>query len=352
MTPGTPQPLPALYCPLPVAIHPLSAQADASAAAWLHRFRLGDSPLARARLARSGCGRMASYLLPAATPEVLAITADLCAWNLAFDDEYCDEGSLGLRPGDLAEALAHIRRALEVPETQLYPDDRYAVALHDIRTRLDACATPVQVARWADGIHIWLSAEPWRAAVDARGGTMTLDEYALLRLKSGGMFAFIALAPVANGYEVEPRDLVLRPVQALTEIAATLGTWGADIIGHLRDRRDEHGNNLLTVIRHADDCDLAEAVIRAAEMYGSIMHLYLTLRARILPTCNPPLARHLVDLDRFIRTGIDWVAESHRYAGAAEPDLRPNRPVPSTTALAPLPLPAIAWWWHLADDPQ
>ncbi|KVE23451.1 hypothetical protein WS67_22420 [Burkholderia singularis] len=195
----------------------------------------------RKKLEQSGCGQLAAYMVPFARRDVLEIVADFLMWNISFDDDYCDEGPLGKNPGQLASMLSHIQRSIESPEVPLYIYDKYAAALRDIRARLDACSRPANVDRWVEGMRVWFLAEVWRAGNEERGVMLSLDDYAVMRMWCGGAYAFLALGPIAEGYELTATEQNDRRIRALFEIAATLCNWAADIIGHLRDGRDEGG---------------------------------------------------------------------------------------------------------------
>ncbi|WP_390348239.1 hypothetical protein ACFJIS_11880 [Variovorax boronicumulans] len=243
--------LPYFECPIPSAIHPGAAHADAQSVAWMRRFSLCLNDTERDRMARSGCGELAARIVPDATPQTLQILSDFFIWNVSFDDEYCDEGPLSRQPGRLAGVLAMIHRAIETPEDSAQVDDRYAAAMCDIRRRLDAHATADQMAQWLAAMRGWFFAEVWKAGNVASGHVPSLNQYGLLRLYSGGGLAFPTLAAIAEGYAV-PTDLLEdRRVRALAEMALTLATWSADIVSYEKEvAREQGGHNLISVIQH------------------------------------------------------------------------------------------------------
>jgi terpene synthase-like protein len=287
---------------------------------------------------------MAGFMVPATSRSVLQIVADFCAWNLAFDDEILDENALSA--GKLSEILAQIQRAIEVPESPLYCSDKYASALRDIRLRLDLCGTRSQVQWWVETMRIWFMTEPWRAGNQDQQIVLSLNQYSLMRLRSGGAFSFLAMGRFGRTPEPSPEDLALRPVQALTEIAVTLCTWSADIIGHIKDHRDEDGNNLIDVLRHGREISLDAAVFEAVNLWNRIMAHYLRLRSDIVRNAREGLLLYLEDLDHFIRSGIDWVEESSRYSrrgvNSSELSVVADMVVEN---IDPIPIPNFQWWW-------
>ena len=227
--------LPDIHCPIAPAIHPEARAADTQSIKWMKQFSLCASEAERDRLSKTGCGRLAAHIVPHAAPHALQIISDFCAWNIAFDDEYCDEGPLSELPGLLARTLALIHRAVETPEWTPYIDDRYALALHDIRCRLDAYTSPEQVGRWLEAMRSWFLAETWKAGNIAAGRVPSIDEYATLRLYSGGALVFPVLICITERDAVPGHVLEERRVRALTEMAASLCSWMTDILSYEKE---------------------------------------------------------------------------------------------------------------------
>jgi hypothetical protein len=318
----------------------------------MKRFSLCPNDNERERLARSGCGRLAARIVPDATAEMLQIASDFFIWNVSFDDEYCDEGPLGKRPGDLAAVLSMLLRAIETPENSLYETDRYAVAMCDIRRRLDKVAAPWQMRLWVENIRGWFLAETWKAGNLAAHRMPSLDEYATLRLYSGGALVFPVLTSIVEDHGVTYSELAQRPVHALTEMAATLCTWVSDIISYKKEmEREEGGHNLVNVIQHEYQCSIEQAILRAVILYDQIMSLFLRLRAQVTLQASVGLKRYLISLGHFVRSSVDWCHASERYALSQQSE--------QTTAVSPvkgeavpddfniqLTISSIAWWWE------
>ncbi|MEV0171441.1 terpene synthase family protein [Streptomyces sp. NPDC050803] len=85
--------------------------------------------------------------------------------------------------------------AVETPETTPLAASRYPAALHDLHTRLARRASPVQLDRWAEAVRGWFLAEIWRAGNIDREIVPSVDDYARLRLYSGGGMAFRCRGP-------------------------------------------------------------------------------------------------------------------------------------------------------------
>lgn len=339
-----------LKCPIPSAIHPAADSADAQSVVWMRHFGLCADEVERDRLAQSGCGRLAARIGPGATRQTLQILSDFFLWNVAFDDEYCDEGPLSRQPGELARAVSRIHRAIDVPESELHGGDRYARAMLDIRRRLDAHATPFQIGQWLAAMRGWFLAEIWKAGNVAAGRIPTLDEYATFRLTSGGAMAFPHLAAIAENYAVMPGDLEDRRVKALTEIAASLATWMSDIASYGKEvAREDGGHNLIIVLRLEQGYSPERAIVQATALCGQMMALFLRLRDQIALDASPELHRYLQTLSHYIRASFDWCHATERYVTDNIATAVPAQDVPSQPRL-PLQgssIPSIAWWWTI-----
>ncbi|MGW1373150.1 terpene synthase family protein [Streptomyces sp. NPDC002446] len=348
--------LPAFYCPFPPAAHPLSAQADARSVAWMHEYQLCANDDERARMAQTGCGHLAGRMTPTGRADLLQIFSDYTLWAFAFDDEYCDEGPLGERPGELADAVVRMLRCAEVPEEPVYGDDRYGMSLRDVRMRLDLAASPLHGGRFVDAMRGYLLTEVRKAGFVARGQRPGLDDYTLVRLYSGGSMVFTELVAVVNGCPPPPHLVEDRRVRAITEVAATLVDWETDVFSYAKERaRTGDGFNLIDAIRQEYGCAEDAAFDRAMTMWDRIMTLFMRLRSRLTAEL-PELTPYVEGLAQYIRGVLDWSLETDRYVYVdGRGGHRANRPggwrdTPRDDSPAPLPLPSIAWWWQHAPS--
>ncbi|MBH1934167.1 hypothetical protein I5Q34_07630 [Streptomyces sp. AV19] len=343
--------LPAFYCPFPPAAHPLGDRADAQSLAWMHRHRLCADDGERARMAHAGCGQLAGRMTPAARPDLLQIFSDFTLWAFAFDDEYCDEGPLGERPGELADTAVRFLRCAEVPERPVYGDDRYGIALRDIRRRLDAASSPAHGRRFVENMRGYALTEVRKAGFVARGQRPGLDDYTLVRLYSGGSMVFAELVAVVNGCPPPPGPDEDRRVRAITEAAALLVDWATDIMSYAKEReRTGDGFNLIDAVRLEYGCDEDEAFERAMALWDRVMTLFLRLRSRLAVEL-PELTAYVAGLAQYIRGVIDWSLETDRYGfydgRGGRRAFRPGgwRDTPRDDSHEALPIPSVAWWW-------
>lgn len=340
--------LSSITCPIPSAIHPDADRVDARSIEWMKRFSLSANDAERLRMAHAGCGRLAARLAPAASRDRLQIISDFFIWNFSLDDEYCDEGPLSRQPGPLARALSLIQRAAEIPECAPCTDDRYALALHDIRCRLDAHASPKQVRLWLEMIRSWFLAEVWKAGNVAAQRMPDIDEYVTWRLYGGGGLAFPVLISIAEGYAVPDPILEDRRVRAMTEMAVSLATWISDIASYEKEMEREQGaHNLVSAIQHTRHCSLEQAASHALALYQQVMQLFLRLRSDLAQNASTQLCRYTEGLGHFVRASLDWSHATERYSKTAGMNLTLEQERTSQEqAFSAASIPSIAWWWR------
>ncbi|RBQ17677.1 hypothetical protein DP939_22655 [Spongiactinospora rosea] len=351
--------LPDFYCPFPSAAHADGEELDRRTIAWMRHYGLGAGDAERDRLARVGVGHFAARVAPRARADLRQILADLTMWIYAFDDEYCDEGPLSDRPGELAEAMGRIHRCGDVVEDAVYDDDRYGMSLRDLRTRLWKAASPAESDRFIEAMRGYFEVEAARASFVARKERPGLDAFALVSLRSGGALALAGLAGSLNcGGAPPPTLLHDRAAQAVTELAGTIATWNNGIISIAKEReRTPDGFNLLDAIRQETGCGDTEGVERMMALMDRTTTLFIRLRDR-LRLRRPDLTHYLSGLEHYIGGSLDWAFTSDRYlyldgqggSLAFEPGGR--RLTPRDDSTVPPPIPSIAWWWHHDPGPS
>lgn len=337
--------VPHFYCPVPYAIHPAHRRLDARSIDWLTHFQLYEDDGQRQRLSGSLPGLLAALSTPEAREEPLQVVSDFLMWLYAFDDEYCEEGSLARRPAELAAALRWLLRVAEAPDGGVPHGDRYAAALLDLRLRLAGHATSSQLGRWLDALRAYFSDQVWCAELRVRHDVPDLENYVLLRLFNGSMGVTTVLPEVAGGYELSPCEIESPAVRALREMTCALVGWDNDIISYRKERERVHdGQNLLDVLMAERGYDLAAALTDAVAMRDRTMCRFLELRDTVRARASAALVRYLADLSWWVRANIEWGMRCRRYV---EPEAdRAITYAEAATATGPLPMAALRWWWQ------
>ncbi|MFF3216895.1 hypothetical protein ACFYYB_40520 [Streptomyces sp. NPDC002886] len=322
---------------------------DARAAEFMSRFGLGGGPERRARMS-AGLNRIAVRIAPYADPFAAQLLSDLAAWVFAFDD-LCDEELPNLTSTQMLTMVARLQRTIEAPEVPL-GDDPFALALRDIRLRVDTMATPVQTRRWVDAMRGYFLAEA-RIGPDGAppGGPEEVSDYLLTRMHSGAALAVPVLLDAAGSALPAPlwED---RRIRALTEMAAGIVVVDSDIHSFAKEsRRGSRSGNLITLP--------GQGVRAAYELRDAIARRFLHLgRQTARAPADPRIQRYLDVLAQYVGGARDWCGETSRYH-PGPPDAGRHRPRPTGTAhgpaddapAAPPPIASIAWWWTVGVAP-
>jgi len=342
-------PIPRLYCPIPDLVHDRALDLNVSTMAWVQRLGLYRDEEQYKRLVRLQPGLLAARVVPDGDFAAMGVFVDFHTWLFALDDAYCDEGELGRKPGELATLFAKLVRAAEVPSVPILAGNPFSESLRDIRTRLGACATDVQIGRWVEAVRTYLSHQIWEAANRVQGVVPTLEEYALMRIHNGAMKSSIMLLDVAGAYEVPAAEMETAEVRALVEMCATLVGWDNDIYSHRKETlRCGDGQNLLDVLVRENMYSLHEAMADAASMRDRIMVQFLRLRALVLDGGSEPVRRFVGSLGSWVRANLEFSRTSDRYVGVDgmdEVERACTDSRPDALAEGPVPITPFEWWW-------
>lgn len=329
----------ALLCPADDVVHPDAELIDRRTVRWVVDHGLFADDTQRARLAAMHPGRLLARVAPRADVHRLGPVTDFHTWLFAFDDAHCDESDRS--PAELARLTGMLLRVVEHP-TVTYPgNDPYVHALRDIRLRLGAIASARQLARWTEAVRGYFHHQLWETANTACGTTPDLEDYALIRLANGAMFASITLLDVAEGAEVPQEVLDSPAVRALMEMTALLVGWDNDIFSIDKElKRSTNTHNLLLVLSPTDPYAALDLALRHRD---AVMRRFLHVHATVLATADAPTARFLANLASWIHANIAFSVSTTRYRAAS-----PLISGCSATApeLAPVTPPnALSWWW-------
>jgi hypothetical protein len=333
-----------LWCPLSPAIHPDWQDWESATLAWAERFLLDREQIEKGRLQCIAAGELAGRTVsnPAGS-EGPQFSADSLMWLFAFDDAYCDEGRYSHDPSAMAILVAEMARIAETGYTA--STSACAMALADLRQRLNLLATPVQISRWVQAMRGYLNFQVWEAAHRASGRIPSLDEYCVARIRNGSMELCAMVLDISEGYEV-PADELARPdVVALTEMACCIVGLDNDIASYHKEQlRSRDQLNLIDVIAHERGVDLSDAVPEAVAHRDAVLKLYLALTRQVEPELSTNGQRYVDGLSSWIRGNLDWSTHTGRYKrdGQQTVCVAAN---PAFDAEQFCPPPGIAWWW-------
>ncbi|QDY77924.1 terpene synthase family protein [Streptomyces qinzhouensis] len=304
--------MPALYCPFPDHVHPDAAEIDRASLNWLDAYGLLTDPEVRARFGRSRIGRLASRTTPHADTELVRLHADWQMWLFAFDDVRSEEAGAGAQPGPMARSMASFLRILQDPETRVGEEDPFTAALRDLRRRVAAVGSEVQVDRFVTSVLGYWFAQVWEAGNRADSVWPAVEEYTAMRVHTGAVPTCLALIDVIGRFELPTAELARPDVRALTAKVVNVVCWANDIHSYEKEAaRSNHPVNLPTLLHRRDRGTVQEAIDLAAGMHDTEVTAYLALRPRI--PAGPELERYLDGLESWMRGNLTWSLSTGRY---------------------------------------
>ncbi|GAA0592243.1 terpene synthase family protein [Actinomadura livida] len=309
----------------PSAMHPESWQLRAQVEAWARGrgLVLGDpdtSPLGRAR-----CERLAARVFPAADADSVDLFARWLTWTLALDDTMdhpplSDSGSaVHALYDDLLRAMrrGHARpgaRPLEGALVELWHttsksmsrDWRRRFMLH-LEAHRDGCAK--------ESVNRRIRHVPTEA------------EYAPLRRRACGPFLYDLIEPVL-GVELPARLLRTPRWSTLADGVADVVAWSNDLASHDLEAARGDAHDMPAVLARARGLDAEQAAAAVADRIADRLEEAWTAARRLpemldrleLTVAQRSAAAQVVKaLLATPRAHLDWLAESGRYAPAADP---------------------------------
>jgi hypothetical protein len=344
------------HCPFPDAVHPQVAEIERHCIAWIDRFELYGDAVQRERLIGTRAAEIYARALPTADPERVADVAKWLYWGFATDDLYYDNGPTSRRAADFLALGAPLVRLSEEPRAAFAWELPYNDALRDLTNAILRHATPAQRIEWAHTARAWFFGMAWDVANAERGVPPSLNDYLAMRMHTGGLASWATTLNIANGIELTPAQAASGPVRALTEAWATFCLLLNDLMSFAKETRNgDASSNVVAVIAHEQDCAPAAAIPTAHALVDRIATLFLALRERLLSEAqergDDAMRRFLASLAHTWRGILEWGFSAPRYATGGDPDAPPLQTFPgwakqpTDASLAPLPYPAIAWWW-------
>jgi hypothetical protein len=294
--------------------------------------------------------------MPHASVVGVRIAADIMYLTEGADDTAFETGLLGQSPDEAMAFLTQLARLVEVPDTPLLVENPWIKGLRDVCRRFMEFATPLQTQRWISGWQRLFSGLAWETVCRARGNTLTLDQYVMMRvLGTIGVEILTMLNDAADGYELTPGQLNSLPVRALTEMNWMITAFDNDLYSyHQEHLRHPNGINFIDLTAHTLSCSPAEAIPQVMAMRDRVMVLFLRLREQVRVDAGENLCRYLDSLGYWLRANIDWGTTSERYHKPLGPDSPPETWAPLPTeyateptdaALEPIGIHVVAWWW-------
>ena len=340
------------FCPVESAINPACDEIEELCIAWIDAQHLYSDGASRSRLIATKAAEIYSRALPTADRFAVADVAKWLYWGFATDDLLYDVGPVSVRAAEFLKIAARYVRICEQPLAR-FPDTLpYEAALRDLALAIRGRASPAMKLEWAHTARGWFFGMAWDVGNAERATPPSLNDYLMMRMHTGGLASWITTLNIANGSELSPQEAAAPAVVALTECWQTFALLINDIESYAKERRNqENSSNIITVISHERGCSRDEALTEAYAILDRMACLFLALKGQLWPDASEALRSHIAGLEHSWRGIIEWGFRSSRYVqlrpdGTPEQEFPGWRDTPRDAALAPLPFPAIEWWWH------
>jgi hypothetical protein len=268
-------------------------------------------------LRRCNIGLTIGLTNPLACPERLRIIGDWYVWLYSFDDGVCDESCTG--QDVMAMTLITLRLTQETEAQQPEPADSgpHGRALRDIRSRLEAAATPRQRTAWELAVREYLVGQLWESAHRAYDRIPEVADYIRMREYASGCETCFSLLAFAGDYETPASEPVAAQIRRLTQAANRIVAWDNDYFSYQKEQGD-HGAiaNLVTSIGHHHSCSPEEA----ARILLDIRNRELSIFRRTadgIRRYSEGTSRYIEDLGHWLSGSLEFHRTSARFAARA-----------------------------------
>ncbi|MCC8463910.1 terpene synthase family protein [Photorhabdus bodei] len=348
--PPLPNPFPYMLHPLVNAGEPENCEIEIATREYADRFHLYSNETQRQRLWKMESARLAGLLYPKGSKELLQVGSDFVMWGFAYDDEYCDEGPLSMNPTAYIHNAAQLQRALESPENPVN-NDRYAMAMRDLRIRLERYSSPALAGRFFEVIRTYIMTEMWKA-VEPKP---SFDDYLVMRMYGGGAWAYPVLSHIIAGINISQDEFEDRRIRALSEMMDCLTAWDCEAYAYAKEQAraiDDKEHNVISVICRQYGYTVEQSMEHYWELRWRVVSLFLRLQKEVLITASPEVRDYINGLTAYYSGGLFWGQTSKRYCsisglsydnlfeGGLCTDILPSESFES------LGLPSFEWWWE------
>ncbi|MFI6587601.1 hypothetical protein [Embleya sp. NPDC050493] len=345
-----------LYCPIPEAVHPDADAIEQHCVEWLDRFKLYFDDAQRSRLIGTKAALIYSMALPEADAQRVADVSKWLYWGFATDDMFYDNGPTSVNAADFLKMAARLVRLCEEPRASFASELPFSDALRDLVRSITGSATPLQLLEWSQTARAWFFGMAWDVGNAERGKPPGLNDYLMMRMHTGGLASWVTSLNIAQGIELAPRESAAGHVRALMESWSTFALIINDLTSYAKEARNgDTSSNIVTVIAHERGCTPQDALREAYLICDRISALFTALAQRVHKHGSPALSTCVRNLEHTWRGIIEWGFQAARYnvdphTGEVFQEFPGWAPHPTTQDRAPLPYPAISWWWDELDD--
>jgi 5-epi-alpha-selinene synthase len=282
---------------------------------WATRHQLIKGEAAVRRFIGSCYYMLPSRAYPNAGMEDLKIVNDWLVLLFMWDDQF-DEAPTEFSPLEVESILEGYGNTLtSVPGFE--PQRPVLRALQDVCRRTYWRMPPWWRDRFAQHTLLWLETYIWSVNNSRLGLVPPLDLYVEKRRHTGAMNMVFDLIDFAEHLDWPERVRNSACIEELTNIANDAICWANDVVSLEKEIVRGEVNNLVIVIKHAENLTLQQSVDRVGDMINARMHLFEE-KLRDLPSYWPRLddeiQKYAEGLRAWMRANLDWSSETLRYS--------------------------------------
>lgn len=334
-----------IWSPVPYQSHPHAEEIEAASLQWSV-----DHGLCEPGHDGLWLGGAMADCMPFSEADLLLPYACYSYWAFLWDDHL---DTLAADPTTLGIHLSEGLRVMHEPNVPV-PDDRWLIALRDIRRMYDHTWPPSAVERLVAENSILFSGHLWKASLRARSEPPTVAEYLRMRWAKSGLGTGVAATTAASGYLLTAAEYADPTVRAFCQAATFPSAVANELVSLAKELiAGDASTNLVSVIRHHDHLTTAEAAMRVWQLYEQICTLTLHLQRQLRDDPRPAVSRLAAELPQWIPGAWAFMIRTSRYHTPAAAPVRwpsislTDHPVLwDPDDLTPPPYPDIACWWH------
>ncbi|MDJ1135152.1 terpene synthase family protein [Streptomyces iconiensis] len=309
--------IPRLRLPFPARSNPHVRVLSEHLESWVRMS--GCLPEAGLRAWREGrYAELVSRMYPMAAPPLLEPTAEAVMWLFLYDD-HLDPGGPGATP-EAAERLTQlVKEALSPGPVPPHP---LAACVRGFRDTLVPLLPPQVWERFAAEVERFAEAMLHEVRSRASGTLPTPEVYLADRCLTAGWFILTTLAEANERAALEPAVANGSAHTELRRVSGEIACAINDLLSLDREFAGGEHHNLVMLVRHAEQCDVREAVTRVHDWLTARLSEYFAVRTRFLSQRTGPeahasaelsLPRYVSGLESLMRGSLDWSLETGRY---------------------------------------
>ncbi|MDC3954539.1 terpene synthase family protein [Polyangium jinanense] len=300
----------ALYCPLPSALHPNGAEAQAATLRWARSHDLLATETGYARLEKIQLGTLAARFFPHIDAKALQIATDWLAVFFLTDDL---SERAEVHPIDTATLLGRqvgVLRGTEPPRS----DVPMAHAFEDLRLRMTNTFSEAWFARFVDKVADLFAGFAWEAINRRNRFVPHGDLYLEARKTTIGLYPLIELADADRARPAGTAARKRPEVSQLESLACLLVGMANDLFTYARELEEGDYHNLVLVLMREKRIGAAQAEELVIGMHNERMRQWFQLSERLRQDDPDESTRRFVTaLGHLLRGHLDWAYDNGRY---------------------------------------